>query len=176
MSRFRAFTQSANGILNTLTTPVVVVNPTDDTKGIKCNAVWDTGATKTCVTSRIAKLCELPFISKATVSTASGDSVTSVYLASIFTPAGVRFTGVTVCEAILTGEDVLIGMDIICTGDFVVTNHEKKTVFSFRTPSEGKVDFVNGPFSWTTREVGRNDPCICGSGKKSKHCCNKPNH
>jgi hypothetical protein len=24
------------------------------------------------------------------------------------------------------------------------------------------------------RKVGRNDPCPCGSGKKNKHCCGKP--
>ena len=23
------------------------------------------------------------------------------------------------------------------------------------------------------KKIGRNDPCVCGSGKKSKKCCNK---
>jgi len=23
------------------------------------------------------------------------------------------------------------------------------------------------------RKVGRNEPCICGSGKKYKHCCGR---
>ncbi len=29
---------------------------------------------------------------------------------------------------------VLIGMDVICRGDFVITNLKNKTVMSFRTP------------------------------------------
>ncbi len=29
------------------------------------------------------------------------------------------------------------------------------------------------PIKSTQAKVGRNDPCPCGSGKKSKHCCGK---
>lgn len=39
---------------------------------------------------------------------------------------------------------MLIGMDIINKGDFTVSNHQGKTVFSFRMPSEGVMDFVTG--------------------------------
>ena len=38
--------------------------------------------------------------------------------------------------------DVLIGMDIICRGDFAVSNYNNKTAFTFRTPSEKKIDYV----------------------------------
>ena len=33
----------------------------------------------------------------------------------------------------------------------------------------------NSPFIRSGKKVGRNDPCPCGSGKKYKHCCGKPN-
>jgi preprotein translocase subunit SecA len=36
-----------------------------------------------------------------------------------------------------------------------------------RGPSEDKP----ATFKRTTRKVGRNDPCPCGSGKKYKQCC-----
>ena len=35
--------------------------------------------------------------------------------------------------------DVIIGMDVIMFGDFVITNADGKTTFQFRTPSKGGV-------------------------------------
>lgn len=37
--------------------------------------------------------------------------------------------------------DVVIGMDVICNGDFAITNQDDKTTFSFRIPSEVEIDF-----------------------------------
>ncbi len=31
----------------------------------------------------------------------------------------------------------------------------------------------NSPIVRTTPKVGRNDPCICGNGRKYKKCCGK---
>jgi uncharacterized protein YecA (UPF0149 family) len=31
----------------------------------------------------------------------------------------------------------------------------------------------NGPVTRDTPKVGRNDPCICGNGRKFKKCCGK---
>lgn len=31
--------------------------------------------------------------------------------------------------------------------------------------------YENEPYVRTTKKIGRNDPCPCGSGKKYKHCC-----
>ncbi len=36
--------------------------------------------------------------------------------------------------------DVLIGMDVIVFGDFLITNKDNMTTFQFRTPSEGGVE------------------------------------
>ena len=40
------------------------------------------------------------------------------------------------------GIDVLIGMDIISMGDFAVSNHDGKLVFTFRIPSIKTTDYV----------------------------------
>ena len=37
--------------------------------------------------------------------------------------------------------DVIIGMDVICKGDFAITNLNGKTTFSFRIPSEKEIVF-----------------------------------
>ncbi len=40
-----------------------------------------------------------------------------------------------------TGIDMLIGMDVICLGDFAISNYNGETCFSFRYPSKGLIDF-----------------------------------
>jgi hypothetical protein len=87
----------------------------------------------------------------------------------------VGFPQVRVSKGILTDFDVLIGMDIIGTGDFAVTNLGDTTVFTFRTPSVERIDFVKTIQDYKVQpkvypKVGRNDPCPCGSGKKYKRC------
>lgn len=32
------------------------------------------------------------------------------------------------------------------------------------------VERVLTPYERKTRKIGRNEPCVCGSGKKFKHC------
>ena len=78
-----------------------------------------------------------------------------------------------------TGADVLIGMDIMKIGDFAVTNHNGRTVFSFKVPSMESIDFVNKnqpsnpPAKRAAPKIGRNAKCPCGSGKKYKKCHGK---
>ena len=84
---------------------------------------------------------------------------------------------VTECEELSSNKDIgmLIGMDIITTGDFSITNYNEHTTMSFRTPSIQTIDFVRGMKEGVNvvkdKIPGRNDPCPCGSGKKYKHCC-----
>jgi hypothetical protein len=109
----------------------------------------------------------------AVVHTASGQRTTSVYFVSVFLPNKVVLPQLRVTEGDLPGDtDVLIGMDIIGQGDFAVTNKDGKTVFSFRIPSLDRIDFVKQKPAELSK-VGRNDPCLCGSGKKYKKCCGR---
>jgi len=84
-----------------------------------------------------------------------------------------------VCEGNIFGKaDILIGMDIISQGDFAITNHNNKTMFSFRMPSMLDLDFVQMDRATQGKikkfnNVDRNDLCPCGSGKKYKNCCGK---
>ena len=49
-------------------------------------------------------------------------------------------TSVEVMESDFEDIDVLIGMDVIVFGDFLITNKDGKTTFQFRTPSKGGVE------------------------------------
>jgi len=147
-------------------------------------AIWDTGATTSVITEKVANDCGLRPVSRAKVYHAKGESTTAVYLASVFLPSKVAFPQLRMIEGIIAGDaEVLIGMDVIGQDDFAVTNKDGKTVFSFRMPSIERIDFaeqvkqkptVAAPqISKPSPKVGRNAPCPCGSGKKYKKCCGK---
>jgi len=183
--RVRCFTVAHNGTARVLTSPVrihqafdpKVSQPAIPTTEYK--AIWDTGATRTAITSRVATECGLKPTGMCKARTASGETDTLTYFVSLYLPNMVCLSQVRVTQAVLFDADVLIGMDVIGSGDFAVTNHQGKTHMSFRMPSIECIDFVKQKpestrmGSETLKKVGRNDPCPCGSGKKYKKCCGK---
>lgn len=115
-----------------------------DNRQISVNALWDTGATTTCVSPNVVQSLSMIPTGKMNSHTASGVSVVNTYLANIILPNHVRVTDVMMMDAAIgqRGFDVLIGMDVITTGDFCVSNYQGKTVLTFRIPSEGLTDYV----------------------------------
>lgn len=137
--------------------------------------LWDTGASGTVISKDVVDKLNLKPIGKSKVFHANGESIVNVYAVNLFLPNQVAFQFIKVTEGVLNGFDLLIGMDIITTGDFSITNAGGKTTFSFRVPSIKEVDFVQEVKSIPAivsiqPKVGRNDMCPCGSGKKYKHC------
>jgi hypothetical protein len=57
----------------------------------------------------------------------------------IHLPNDVLIGPIQVVEGMLEGVDVLIGMDIIGEGDFILTNNDGHTDFSFTIPSVKKL-------------------------------------
>lgn len=106
-------------------------------------AIWDTGATNSVITQQVIDACGLVATGMAQSQSAHGTKVVETFLVNIGLINEVQILSVPVTKAEL-GPDtqVLIGMDIITLGDFVVTNKDGITVFSFRTPSQVCVDFV----------------------------------
>lgn len=54
---------------------------------------------------------------------------------------------------------------LMTSGDFAVTHSGGKTMFSFQYPSVARIDFRD-----MKKELGPNEKCHCGSGKKFKKC------
>lgn len=142
----KAFTFLANGKMNVLGCPVEVSESTITSTGSlvynKHDAIWDTGATNSVITKKVADDLNLKPIRMTQVHTAGGSIDCNVYSVNIRLPNNINITNVTVTEASLTGFDLLIGMDIIGIGDFAVSTHEGNTMVSYRIPSDGGVDFV----------------------------------
>jgi predicted aspartyl protease len=183
--QLRSFTVSHNGIASVLTSPVKIQQAFDISLSLPAvptteyKAIWDTGATRTAITNKVATECGLKPTGMCKVKTASGETDTCTYFVSLYLPNMVCIPQIRVTEAILFDADVLIGMDVIANGDFAVTNYQGKTRMSFRMPSVECIDFVKQKpqaiqmGDKSLRPVGRNDPCPCGSGKKYKRCHGK---
>ena len=105
-------------------------------------AIWDTGATRTCITERVAAKLGLKAIDETTNRTAGGRRKAGVYLVNLRLPNRVVFPVLRVTDGIIEGADVLIGMDVIGKGDFAVTNSEGETWMTFSLPSIRRLDFV----------------------------------
>lgn len=137
-----AFTSTSNGgLLNRLATNVLVEL---DDKKVNALALWDTGATNTCISVEVVNNLGLIPTGKMNIKTPSGSSQVNTYLVNIILPNNVRISDIMVCDSEIgnQGIGVLIGMDIINKGDFTVSNFQGKTAFSFRIPSQKKTDYV----------------------------------
>ncbi len=114
--------------------------------GVTTKALWDTGATNTCISDRLARKLSLEAVDFAHVATASGIEHVPTYLAHVFLPKGLVFKNWELMQFQYTDDesDLIIGMDIITKGDFSITNFDGRTVCSFRIPSQHLVDFEEG--------------------------------
>ena len=104
--------------------------------------IWDTGATASVITQKVVDDCSLKPIATTTINHAQGTSEdVDVFLVNIGLPNRVGFSALRVAKGVLSGADVLIGMDIISQGDFAITHPDRGTKFSFRVPSQDNIDF-----------------------------------
>lgn len=107
-------------------------------------ALWDTGATNSCISKEIAQSMGLVPTGFRNIHTPSGECQCPTYLVNVLLPNEVEIQDVVVCgtEIRKQGFDMLVGMDIILLGDFVVTNKDKQTLFSFCYPAQSRIDYV----------------------------------
>lgn len=107
-------------------------------------ALWDTGASGSLISARVAKALGLKSIGKTGVSGYNKDiDVKDTYLVHVGISSGDVFTNIMAMECESDEYDAVIGMDIIGLGDFAVTNKDDKTTFSFRVPSDEEIVFEN---------------------------------
>ena len=64
------------------------------------------------------------------------------YVIDLYLPNGLIVRELLVALGDFADFDVLVGMDVITLGDLAVTNANGQTVFTFRVPSQGGIDFT----------------------------------
>ena len=108
-------------------------------------AIWDTGATATVISERVVERLGLYPIREQEVETANGSRTAGVYLIALYLLNNVVFPALAVTDGKLGDDvDVLIGMDVIGSGDFAVTHADGRTCMSFQIPSRRRIHFKGG--------------------------------
>lgn len=149
MNDYYAFTLDPGEWLHSIQTAAYVTHVLEDDvpmSGLNAwRALWDTGASRSCISREVVDSLGLKPIGKSRISTANGYIMAESYLVNVGLPNSVLVPNIHVsCSDLGLHTDMLIGMDIIRLGDFSITNVNHRTVFSFRIPSVETIDYVNG--------------------------------
>ena len=146
----------------------------DTAKYMSVKALWDTGCSGIAISQKVVDTLGLIGNGSTTVHNAGEDYVSQYYPISIRLPnnADIHFLRATLAKT--NGFDILLGMDVICLGDFSVSNYEGKTCMSFRVPSIKKIDYVeeNVKYEKIFKIQSKKGimKCPCNSGKLYKNC------
>src|SRR5690554_1982942 len=108
----RAFTAQYPGLVNVLISKVIIYNNLDKSKSITVDAIWDTGATNSCVSNKVANVLGLMPLGFVQTNTAAGTMNSKRYAVDIALPNSVGVRDVPVTNALLSEYDALISMDI----------------------------------------------------------------
>lgn len=142
-------------------------------------ALWDTGATCTCISEDLANKLGLQPDDYTGVTGANNTPFSApVYSVQLkmgkFILPYLRVVGLP-----MDGQehDVIIGMDVMVRGDLSVSNYNGKTVLTFREPSIQTIDYVQELEKykamralWQKKGI---DTCPCGSKRKWGNCHGK---
>jgi len=136
-----AFVSEYSHISNVLISPATLKCGSDETT---INALWDTGASRSCISKDVVNSLNLVALGKQQMQTPAGSSTANTYQIDVLLPNNVTVPDVVVCDSEIGafGIGALIGMDIINLGDFAVSNFNNQTVFTFRIPSQKKTNYV----------------------------------
>ena len=139
--RVSAFVSEYPGLSKRLATDATLKHGGKETT---VRALWDAGATSTCISKDAVTALSLVPLGKRQMHTPSDVYTANTYQIDILLPNNVIARDFVVCDSEIgtQGLGMLIGMDIISQGDFAVSNYNGKTVFTFRTPSQERTDYV----------------------------------
>jgi len=196
--QYKRFVGYCNGLARELSSPCFVGHPLlNQTPGTPLDpnlqgarqylATWDTGSTATVISQKVIDELGVQPIGFTKVQTVGGEVQDApVFLVSVWLTNQVCVCYTKAIRGEVFGNsEMLIGMDIIGSGDFAVLNKNGKTMFVFQSPPGGKmeaydtlarderrIETTSRPTTILQRPA-RNAPCPCGSGKKYKLCCLK---
>jgi hypothetical protein len=138
-NKWRSFRVDYTGLRSVLKTEVVVIavfSP-DPAKSMTITALWDTGATHSVINSKTAKMLELMFVDQGVISGVNSMKLADVAMVNVRLPNHLIIENLRVTIADIKNADMLIGMDVISFGDFIICNSGGRTSFSFVIPPFG---------------------------------------
>ena len=194
-----AFSLKGNAHLPFLELELLITYPGQKQPATATKALLSTADTRTRISQLVVDALGLE------VSTGS-DGTQQTVLLDMYLAKQVRIASfpALVQDSLPHQRDCIIGMDILTQGDISMSGAGGRTVFSFRIPAQGGLDYVeiinaetpqqrgvvtnaqstpaaNPAMPEPARNIGRavpssrDQPCPCGSGKKHKNCCGRLN-
>jgi hypothetical protein len=152
-----AFKQEYQNLARQLITDVEVIGISANSrrKSVKVKALWDTGASCSVITHKIAQMLNLIPINRARAVGVHNSTMVDVVKIEVGLPNKVLVDRVQAMVCNLNQNfDMLIGMDIILAGDFSISNGEGKTLFSFAVPAfSNKVDLYEKTIAVNKRKT-----------------------
>ena len=144
-----SYTKRFQGIASALITPCAISASWDrleekpEPVAVRYQCLWDTGATISAITKRVATDLGLATEALIPIQHAGGVSVdVPQHYVNLQLPGGMLIVGRAVAQLPLASFDVIVGMDIISRGDFAISNFDGVTTFTFRIPSVAELDFA----------------------------------
>lgn len=162
---------------------ISVPNTPAGSDGAKLKALWDTGATVTCISTTLVTKLSLPIVDRIDITVANNKKVgADVHCVQIrMDDFVVPCINVAALDMTGSGYDAIIGMDFMINGDTHISHYGGRTVLTFRQPSLETCDFVaEGQEVEKCRKIHEinikkrlPDKCACGSGRDYKNCHGK---
>ena len=136
----KPFAKTFPGFVRLIITPATVMNLNSDKK-LKVQALWDTGATNTMISKRVANALSLKKTGEINIRSFAGEKSVNEYYIRLLLAGGFAKDLQVLEFSEIKGADILIGMDIIGYGDFVFTLKKERNVSKakiyFMYPSKG---------------------------------------
>jgi hypothetical protein len=136
----KPFVKVFPGFVRTIITPATVMD-LKKKKKLKVQALWDTGATNTMVSKKVAAMLSLKKTGETSVRSFAGEKSVSEYYLRLLLAGGFAKDLQVLEMSQIVGADILIGMDVIGYGDFVFTLKKERNISKakiyFMSPSKG---------------------------------------
>lgn len=134
MIKYRAFKESYGGLVDRLSCLVKVSAHFSPQSNGNFVGIWDTGAQVSAVSQSVAEKLHLSPVDSWEVYGVNGKTLLPVVLVDLRLPNNHRIDKVYAVIADIGGGDILLGMNVITQGDFLITNKNSQTEFSFVVP------------------------------------------
>lgn len=110
---------------------------------VPIKVLWDTGSSISVISSDLVKKLNLKSIGLSYLNGTNSFNKSNIYEIILLLAEEQRITlHVTESHQLKdNGLDFLIGLDVICMGDFAISTYDGTVCFSFRYPSQGLIDF-----------------------------------
>lgn len=97
-------------------------------------AVWDTGATNTCISPHLANTMKLKGVGETSIEGFTGFSNSLLFKSDLLLPNNIVFRDHLFCGTGLGSVDMLLGMDVISKCNSYIKLKENGIKFSFEIP------------------------------------------